>query len=117
MNFIEAIEAVKNDCAKVFVDADGNVLKECTVMFCRRVVYKDNHTFTNEELPALMQLDFHEVVDWSKVASGTKLICTDSSGIKHTRYFGEYLSESKTIKAHELSDFWTPDHVRLAEDV
>ena len=116
MNLVQAIMEVNMDAGKVF-EAGEHTVESCNKINCCNgsPIVDHSHNVFVKNLPALMQLDFHEVVDWGKVKKGTDIVCTDIFGKEHKATFLEYDSEEKRVHACTRGDVWSLDHVRLAE--
>ena len=131
MRLDEAIEAVKKDNAKVY-EARDNCNDKHTIKFIElKGIRVDNcESIDFSLLPVFMQLNFQEVIDWSKVKVDARVIITTKSrnsshcGRPVKRHFAKYC-DSRIVTFDSGVTSWTdvdgnttswePDEVTLAE--
>jgi hypothetical protein len=128
MNLVQAIIEVNMEGRKVF-KAGEHTVESCDKINCCNgsTTVDHSHNVFVKNLPALMQLDFHEVVDWGKVKQDAK-VEVSYDGAKHfndRRYFAKYENGKVRIYPHGQTSWsytsgqillaFNPEDVRLAE--
>jgi hypothetical protein len=133
MNLVQAIEAVKKDNTKVYEEKNGRRVEICKFTVCPNkgsVTFNDLHTGQGINIEELANLDFKEVVDWSKVKVDARVIITTKSrnsshcGRSVKRHFVKYCDGRIVTFDSGVTSWtdvggnttsWEPDEVTLAE--
>jgi hypothetical protein len=125
MNLVQAIIEVNMEGRKVF-KAGEHTVESCDKINCCNgsPIVDHSHNIFTKNLPALMQLVFKEIIDWSKVKVDARVIITTNCGRPVKRHFAKYC-DSRIVTFDSGVTSWTdvdgnttswePDEVTLAE--